>query len=58
MIEIKAKGIAQQIFRTVQEVQFSGPVIYASFFHDELLTVRHEDPQAQTLALIDAVPVD
>lgn len=58
MIEIKTEGIAKQICRTVQEVQFNGPVIYASFFHDELLTVRREEPQAQTMALIEAVPIN
>ena len=31
MIEIKAEGIAKQICRTAREVQFSRPVIYASF---------------------------
>ncbi len=58
MIEIKAEGIARQVYRTVREIQFSGPIIYASFFHDELLSVRHEDLQAQTLTLIEAVPVN
>ncbi len=58
LIEIKAEGIAKQTCRTVQEVQFSGPVIYASFLHDELLAVRREEPQAQTMALIEAIPVN
>ena len=57
IIEIKAERIAKQICRTVREVQFSGPVIYTSFLHDELLAVRRENPQAQTMALIEAVPV-
>lgn len=30
----------------------------ASFFHDELLTVRREEPMAQTMALIEAGPVN
>ena len=58
IIEIKAERIAKQICRTVREVQFSGPVIYTSFLHDELLAVRRENPQAQTMALIEAVPVN
>ncbi|MBK9946045.1 MAG: hypothetical protein IPP12_02495 [Nitrospira sp.] len=58
MIEIKTEGIAKQICRMVKEVQFNGTVIYASFFHDELLKVRREEPQAQTMALIEAVPVN
>lgn len=58
MIEIKVEGIAKQVCRTVRDLQFREPVIYASFFHNELLAVRHEDPQSQTMALIEAVPVN
>lgn len=58
MIEIKTEGIAKQICRTVQEVQFTGPVIYASFFHDEILAIRRENTQVQTMALIEAMPVN
>lgn len=58
MIEIKAEGIAKQICRTAREVQFSRPVIYASFLQDELLAIRRENPQAQTMALIEGVPVN
>ncbi len=58
MIEIKTEGIATQVCRTVREVQLSGPVIYASFLHDELLAIRRENPQAQTMALIEGVPVN
>jgi glycerophosphoryl diester phosphodiesterase len=32
-------------------------IFYASFFHSELLRVRELDPAAQTIALIEAVPV-
>lgn len=58
MIEIKAEGTARQICRTVHDVQFSGPVVYASYLHHELLDVRRMEPQAQTLALIEAMPVN
>lgn len=58
MIELKAEGIARQVCRAVQETQFAGPVVYASFLHDELLDVRRAEPQAHTLALIEAVPVN
>lgn len=58
MIELKAEGIARQVCRAVQEAQFAGPVVYASFLHDELLDVRRAEPQAHTLALIEAVPVN
>ncbi|MFO0699411.1 MAG: glycerophosphodiester phosphodiesterase family protein [Nitrospira sp.] len=58
MIEIKTEGIATQVCRMVRKVQFSGPLIYASFFHDELLAVRREEPKAQTMALIEAMPIN
>ena len=58
MIEIKTEGTARQVCRTVQEVRFSGSVIYASFLHDELLAIRRENHQAQTMALIEAMPVN
>ncbi len=58
MIEVKAEGTAKAICRIVRESQFSGPVIYASFLHDELLAVRREEPEAHTLALIEAIPVN
>lgn len=58
MIEIKAEGIATQVCRTVREAHFSAPIIYASFLHDELLASRREEPRAQTMALIEAVPVN
>ncbi len=58
MIELKAEGTARDVCRIVQEAAFSGPVVYASFLHDELLDVRRVEPQAHTLALIEAVPVN
>ena len=58
MIEIKTEGIATQICRTVREVHFSAPIIYASFLHDELLAIRREELWAQTMPLIEAAPVN
>lgn len=58
MIEIKTEGLAEHVWHTVREAQFPGPTIYASFFHHELVTIRRLDRQAQTLALIEAIPID
>ncbi len=58
MIEMKAEGIARDVARLVRESQFSGPVVYASFLHDELVEIRRNEAQAHTLALIEAVPVN
>jgi glycerophosphoryl diester phosphodiesterase len=56
MIELKARNIALAalaLTTCIPEI----PVLFASFFHAELLTVRKFDPAATTIALLDAVPV-
>jgi glycerophosphoryl diester phosphodiesterase len=55
MLEIKAAGIATDIYGTVQAAQFSGPVIYASFLHTEIAAIRATDAKAITMALIEGV---
>ena len=58
MLELKVTGIAERTIAAVAAAGFTGPLIYASFHHDELLTIRRFEPDAQTLALIQAEPVD
>ena len=57
MLEIKAPGIGPAVHRAVRASAFSGPVIYASFFHAEILEIRKIDPLARTMALMECVPV-
>ena len=57
MLEIKAPGIGRAIHRAVGASAFSGPVIYASFLHAEILEIRKIDPLAKTMALMECVPV-
>lgn len=57
MIELKVEGIAADVCATVKASDFQGPVIYASFFHEELLTVRSLMADAYTLALIEGAPI-
>lgn len=57
MLEIAAPDIANQLYALVREARFRGPVIYASFLHAELLSIRRADGEAQTLALLEGVPV-
>jgi len=57
MIELKVRGIAADVCSIVEAADFHGPVIYASFFHEELLTVRNLNSDALTLALLEGVPV-
>ncbi len=56
MLEVKAPGTGPAIYRAVQEAAFSGPVVYASFLHAEILEIRRIDPLARTLALMEWVP--
>ena len=57
MIELKVRGTASDVCAKVQEADFHGAVIYASFFHEELLTVRRLMRDALTLALIEDAPI-
>ena len=58
MLELKVAGIAERTIAAVRAAGFSGHLVYASFHHDELLAIRRLQPDAQTLALIHAEPVD
>ncbi len=57
MLEIKAAGTGLEIQRAVRASGFSGRVIYASFLHAEILAIREADPVADTMALMECVPV-
>jgi glycerophosphoryl diester phosphodiesterase len=57
MLEVKAPGIGPDLYRLVLASGFSGPVIYASFLHAEILAIRAIAPQARTMALIECPPV-
>lgn len=58
MIELKVRGIASQVLDAVRAAGPGIPVCYASFLHSELLLLREWDRSAQTIALIDAAPVE
>ncbi|MBM4124352.1 MAG: hypothetical protein FJ246_05280 [Nitrospira sp.] len=57
MLELKAQGIADQLSDAMTRIGFAGPLIYASFFHDDLQRLRRLQPKAHTLALIVGRPV-
>jgi glycerophosphoryl diester phosphodiesterase len=57
MLEAKAPGIGPAIHRVVRASAFSGPVIYASFLHAEILEIRKIDPLARTMALMECLPI-
>ena len=57
LLELKTEGLAEQIWTELRTSSITGVVIYASFFHAELLRIRETNPGAQTMALLEAVPV-
>lgn len=58
ILELKASGIGAQVCALVQEAGFTGPVVYAAFLHEELLSVREPAPTAATMALFKKLPQD
>ena len=57
MIELKVTGIAAEVCAVVKAAHFQGPVIYASFFHGDLLRARNLHADACALALLEDAPV-
>ncbi|MBH0192599.1 MAG: glycerophosphodiester phosphodiesterase, partial [Nitrospira sp.] len=56
MLELKVRNIAQQTLETVRRTSFKGPLLYASFLHDELTHIRKADPGASLMVLFDRFP--
>jgi glycerophosphoryl diester phosphodiesterase len=52
MLEVKAQGIGEQVFTTVGRSRFTGTTIYASFVTDDILGIKHIEPQAKTMQLL------
>ena len=57
ILESITPGIGVEIHRAVSSFDFDGPVIFSSFLHSDVLAIRHKDSSANTMALIEAVPV-
>ena len=58
ILELKGKGLAAEVSKSVRLSGFTGQVIYASFLHHEVRSVREGDPRAMTLALFGRLPHD
>ena len=57
MLEIITPGIAAEVVAAVRRANLRTPIVYACFVHSELLAVRAAAPDAQTLTLLEGVPV-
>ena len=58
ILELKVNGLAEQVCKTVRLSGFTGQVIYASFIHDEVRSIREADPRTMTMALFGRLPRD
>lgn len=58
ILELKAAGLACDACAIVRASGFDGPIIYASFLHEELQHVRRTDPDSKTLVLFKRLPQD
>lgn len=56
MLEIKAAGVARSTAEAVEQAGFEGPVIYASFLHDELTDARSVAQEASVMVLFGSLP--
>ena len=51
ILELKVNGLAEQVRKSVRLSAFTGQVIYASFMHAEVRSIREADPRTMTMAL-------
>ncbi|MEW8506875.1 MAG: glycerophosphodiester phosphodiesterase family protein [Candidatus Thiodiazotropha sp.] len=57
MIEMRSRNIAGKLVEQVCNAGTDVPVIYASFLHSELISLRAIDSSAVTMALLEGVPI-
>jgi glycerophosphoryl diester phosphodiesterase len=57
VLETITPGIGPELCEDVTNLAFDGPVIFASFHHADILAIRKIDPSANTMALLEGVPV-
>jgi glycerophosphoryl diester phosphodiesterase len=57
ILECITPELGADIWHTVASFGFRGPMIFASFLHLEIRTIRELDPQVMTMALLEGVPI-
>jgi glycerophosphoryl diester phosphodiesterase len=58
ILEVKAEGLAYDLCSIVRASGFTGPILYASFLHNELQHLRRADPEARIVVLLKRPPKD
>ena len=56
MLELKVGGVAHLAVQAVRKLRFENPVIFASFLHYELMSVRAAAPEAALMVLFEKLP--
>lgn len=56
ILEVKAKGLAEQVCERVHRSAFTGPVIYVSLMHGRVCSLKEADPRAMTMGLFNRLP--
>jgi len=58
ILEVKAEGLAYDLYSIVRASGFTGPILYASFLPDELQHLLRADPEARVMLLLKRPPKD
>jgi glycerophosphoryl diester phosphodiesterase len=57
ILECITPGLGLMLYEAVSRFGFRGPVIFSSFLHAEVREIRNRDTRAQTMALLEGIPV-
>jgi glycerophosphoryl diester phosphodiesterase len=57
ILESITPGIGPEVYRQVSKFGYHGPVIFASFLHEDMFAIRELDGRAMTMALMEGVPL-
>jgi glycerophosphoryl diester phosphodiesterase len=57
ILECITPGLGLLLYDAVRRFGFRDPVIFSSFLHAEIRDIRDRDSQAQTMALLEGIPV-
>lgn len=57
IIDLKAKGVANEIAGIIKSTRFNGTIYVSSKYHKELTRIKHLVPQVKVLASFDGEPI-
>ncbi len=57
ILEAITPGVGGDLYHATSRAKLTSPVIFASFLHAEMLAIRNLAPSAETMALMECVPL-